>query len=94
MSLFFIVFPVMLLLVVAMSVGVLFGRRPIAGTCGGLNNMGADGGCELCGGDPALCDGAEGPYDAFSESEARVARSRVARPGAARTDLAHDATRG
>ena len=42
MSLFPIVFLVMLLLVAAMAIGVMFGRKPIAGTCGGLNMMGAD----------------------------------------------------
>ena len=36
----------MLLLVAGMAVGVLFGRKPISGSCGGLNG----GGCELCGG--------------------------------------------
>ena len=35
MSLFLVVFPVMLLLVAAMAIGVMFGRKPIAGTCGG-----------------------------------------------------------
>jgi len=39
-------FAVILLVIVAMSVGVLNGRRAISGSCGGLN----DGGCELCSG--------------------------------------------
>ena len=56
MSLFPIVFLVMLLLVAAMAIGVIFGRKPIAGTCGGLNMMGADGSCELCGGRPEACE--------------------------------------
>ena len=56
MSLFPIVFLVMLLLVAAMAIGVMFGRKPIAGTCGGLNIMGADGACEICGGRPEACE--------------------------------------
>lgn len=61
MTLFLLVFTGMLLLVAAMAVGVLFGREPISGTCGGLNRMfGEEGGsCEICGGDPARCDGDE-----------------------------------
>ena len=39
-------FTVMLVAVLAMSVGVLAGRKPIKGSCGGLNGRG----CELCSG--------------------------------------------
>lgn len=56
MSLFPIVFLVMLLLVAAMAIGVMFGRKPIAGTCGGLNMMGENGACEICGGRPEACE--------------------------------------
>ena len=35
--------------------GVVFGRKPIAGSCGGLKTMGEIGDCEICGGDPAKC---------------------------------------
>lgn len=43
-------------IVAAMAVGVMFGRKPIKGTCGGLNNAAADSSCELCGGNPAKCE--------------------------------------
>ncbi|TVS17658.1 MAG: (Na+)-NQR maturation NqrM [Gammaproteobacteria bacterium] len=56
MSQFLVVFVIMLALVAAMSIGVMLGRKPIAGTCGGLNMMGADGSCDICGGDPSRCD--------------------------------------
>lgn len=56
MNLFFAVFAIMLMLVAAMAVGVIFGRKPIAGTCGGLSAMNGGGACELCGGDPSRCD--------------------------------------
>lgn len=39
-------FAVMLIVIAAMAIGVLNGRRPISGSCGGLNG----GGCELCSG--------------------------------------------
>jgi len=41
-----ITFAVMLSVIAAMSVGVMNGRKPIKGSCGGLNG----GGCELCSG--------------------------------------------
>lgn len=39
-------FAVILVVVAAMAVGVMNGRKPISGSCGGLNG----GGCELCSG--------------------------------------------
>ena len=35
------------LVIAAMGIGVMAGRQPIRGSCGGLNS----GGCELCRGD-------------------------------------------
>ena len=40
----------------AMAVGVIFGRAPIKGSCGGLGAVGIDQECEICGGDPQRCD--------------------------------------
>ncbi|WLD59339.1 (Na+)-NQR maturation NqrM [Salinispirillum sp. LH 10-3-1] len=56
MTLFITVFVFMLLVVMAMAVGVIFGRKPIAGSCGGLAAVGIEGKCEICGGDPEKCD--------------------------------------
>jgi len=47
---------VMIVLVAGMAIGVIFGREPIKGSCGGLNNAGVDGECELCGGNTARCE--------------------------------------
>jgi hypothetical protein len=52
---FVLVFIAMLAIVAAMSVGVMFGRRPIQGSCGGLGRLGIDAECEICGGSPARC---------------------------------------
>ena len=49
-------FTVMLLLVAAMAVGVIMGRKPITGSCGGMKALGLDMECEICGGDPDRCD--------------------------------------
>lgn len=38
-------FLVILVAMLAMAVGVMAGRKPISGSCGGLNGSG---GCELC----------------------------------------------
>ena len=42
-----IAFVIIALAIAAMSIGVMAGRKPIKGSCGGLNG----GGCELCSGD-------------------------------------------
>jgi hypothetical protein len=42
----FISFAMILAVIAAMAIGVMNGRRPISGSCGGLNN----GRCELCSG--------------------------------------------
>ena len=40
---------------IVMSVGLMFGRKPIAGSCGGLKALEANVECELCGGDLEKC---------------------------------------
>ncbi len=49
-------FVFMLIIVAAMAVGVMFGRQPISGSCGGMKALGLDVECEVCGGNPALCE--------------------------------------
>lgn len=44
------------LVMTAMAVGVLMGREPIKGSCGGMGALGIDTACDLCGGDPKRCD--------------------------------------
>jgi hypothetical protein len=48
MTLFLVTFLVMGVAVLAMAVGVLVGRRPIGGSCGGLERLGleCDAGCD------------------------------------------------
>jgi len=61
MSTMLLAFVFMLLMVAAMAIGVLMGRKPISGTCGGMKALGMDMDCEICGGNPALCDTDEKP---------------------------------
>ena len=49
-------FGLMLLIVLGMALGVIFGRQPIKGSCGGMGALGIDAECEICGGNPTRCD--------------------------------------
>jgi uncharacterized protein len=60
---FVFTFVILLAVVAAMAIGVMRGRAPISGSCGGLNNLGVDGACEICGGNPAKCDSQEDPEE-------------------------------
>lgn len=51
----FLCFIFMLLMVGAMSIGVIMGGKPISGSCGGIAALDL-GDCEICGGDPAKCE--------------------------------------
>lgn len=49
-------FIVMLLVVAGMAIGVMAGRKPIAGSCGGIANLGIDKVCGICGNDFTQCE--------------------------------------
>ncbi len=74
MALFLITLAIMLVIVAGMAVGVLAGRSPIKGSCGGMSALGIDTECDICGGDPNKCESSEPPrkssrlpYDAMGE---------------------------
>jgi hypothetical protein len=50
-----IVFVVMLLFVGAMAIGVMNGRKPLAGSCGGIAALGLEKKCGFCGGEHDKC---------------------------------------
>lgn len=57
LELFFIVFGVFGFLVAIMAIGVIMGRRPISGSCGGIGRAnGEDSECAICGGDTLKCE--------------------------------------
>lgn len=51
-----LVFLVMLLVVFSMAIGVIMGRKPIAGSCGGIANLGIEKECSICGGSREKCE--------------------------------------
>lgn len=55
-SMFLVVFAFMLLFIGVMAVGVIFGRKPISGSCGGMAAIGMESECDVCGGDKTKCD--------------------------------------
>jgi hypothetical protein len=56
MDIFLVVFFVMGVLLIAMSVGVILGRKPISGSCGGMSALGMEVACDVCKGDKSKCD--------------------------------------
>lgn len=74
-----LVFPLMLLIVAGMAVGVMMGRKPIAGSCGGIGATGLDKSCGICGGD-------------VTKSEESTVNAGV-EPRSQEFDLARDATK-
>lgn len=55
MATIFISFLLFSVVILIMSVGVLMGREPVKGSCGGLANVDGIAQCELCGGSPSKC---------------------------------------
>lgn len=73
-------FLVMLLIVAGMSVGVMMGRKPIAGSCGGMKALGLGMDCEVCGGDPNACEQADRFHGAEDEADAASLATDAALP--------------
>ena len=75
-----VAFFVMLTLVAAMAIGVMFGRQPIAGSCGGMKALGMEMECEVCGGDPQMCE--KSPFiKSKPDSEEKTTSDLVRRVG-------------
>jgi len=53
---FIITFVAFAVIIAAMAVGVMAGRAPISGSCGGVGRLGIDQTCEICGGNPQACE--------------------------------------
>jgi len=56
MTTFFLTLLFLLIVVAAMAVGVIFAKKPIKGSCGGIQALGLGEECEICGGDTTKCD--------------------------------------
>jgi hypothetical protein len=53
---FFLALLVFVLVVAGMAVGVIFSNKPIKGSCGGMSAIGIDSNCDICGGNPKVCE--------------------------------------
>ncbi|TBU97733.1 (Na+)-NQR maturation NqrM [Stutzerimonas kirkiae] len=51
-----LVFLLMLIVMSGMAIGVIMGRKPIAGSCGGIANLGIEKECSICGGNREKCE--------------------------------------
>ena len=61
MTTFIISFLLIGLAIGGLAIGVLMGRKPLQGSCGGLNSFkGNRDSCELCGGSPEKCESVNG----------------------------------
>ena len=56
MAIFLVSLLVIGLVMAAMAIGVIMGRPPIKGSCGGMGALGIDTACDICGGNPQRCD--------------------------------------
>ena len=63
---------IVLLLIAGMAIGVIMGRKPLKGSCGGVAvALGEENyTCDICGGDPNKCDEESGNPEAKSDSVA------------------------
>ncbi|MEH6640559.1 (Na+)-NQR maturation NqrM [Vreelandella glaciei] len=83
MTIWLLVFGFMALIMGAMAVGVIMGRKPIAGSCGGLNQIGMKDGCDICGGKDEVCE----------EEKRKRGGARRRSDESRGADLGYDATR-
>ncbi len=83
MSTMIFAFVFMLLMTSAMAIGVIMGRKPISGSCGGMKALGMDVECEICGGNPALCESEDSlpghPATAIDDGRAADLTKRIGR---------------
>lgn len=70
-----IAFIVMLLVVAGMAIGVMAGRKPIAGSCGGIATLGIEKECSICGNDFSKCEN----QNASAADSSRMTSTEVSR---------------
>ena len=74
-----LVFLIMLSVISVMAVGVIFGRKPITGSCGGMKALGMEMECEVCGGDPDRCESTTANNFAVNAVQPRESGDRTSR---------------
>lgn len=48
----------------------MLGRKPLAGSCGGMSAIGMDVACDICGGDESICEEVQELAKQSSQNEA------------------------
>ncbi len=56
MATFILTLLLFLLVVAGMAIGVILSNKPIKGSCGGMGALGMDTACDICGGNPRVCE--------------------------------------
>ncbi len=56
MMTFILALVVFLVVVAGMAIGVILSNKPIKGSCGGIGALGMDTACDICGGNPRICE--------------------------------------
>lgn len=56
MATFIVTFCFIAFVIAAMAIGVIMGKKPITGSCGGMSALGMEMACDICGGDQDICD--------------------------------------
>lgn len=75
MVIFIVSFVVFAVLMSGMAIGVMAGRAPISGSCGGVGKiLGTPQKCEICGDDPTRCESEQARIGVDIETRAGVHR--------------------
>ena len=69
MTMFIVTFCFIAFVITAMAIGVIMGRKPISGSCGGMSALGMETECDICGGDQAKCDEENERVAALAETD-------------------------
>lgn len=69
MSLFIVTFIVIALVISGMAIGVMLGKQPIKGSCGGMSALGMKTACDVCGGNQSKCDEENERVAALADTE-------------------------
>ena len=77
---FIVSFVIFAVLMTAMAVGVIAGRAPISGSCGGVGKiLGTPQKCEICGDDPTRCESEQARASVVTRTEPGVHRFHPSR---------------
>jgi len=90
---FLLALGILMLLIAGMSIGVLMGRKPIAGSCGGMAALGMEVECEICGGDTTRCVEPDAGPDAPRQTLAHDAAKALRGPQGQQVGVGQEVTR-